>query len=300
VRLVGPVRGDVNKGAFLADANLLINLSVTLEESFPKTPVESLGVGVPVLGTNWNGVRDNVGKCGVLLPVTLLNGSFGGADVSATTVADGLEQLLADPPSPEACRAQVEPYRPEAILPRYRRALEEALDARNDVPDFPASTDSAAPDTGLLAGAAPLTHLSYAEMFGAYAEHCDVVRTTWNPDAKATIEPPSIWTRIGVLVEHATQAPLERFFAGEPPLDIRRERTWDAVIDDRVPKQSGLTENEFVERVAAAATSRTLPGGRFFALALDVQAGRTEFARRGVVHLERDGITGTVIDSLST
>src|SRR5262249_53961869 len=49
VTFVGPVRGDAAKSAFLSTANAVVNLSVTIEESFPKTPVESLGVGVPVV-----------------------------------------------------------------------------------------------------------------------------------------------------------------------------------------------------------------------------------------------------------
>ncbi|MDB4949484.1 MAG: mfpsA [Gemmatimonadetes bacterium] len=285
VRLVGPIRGDEAKAAFLSGAALLVNLSVTLEESFPKTPVEALGVGVPVLGTSWNGLRDTVGDCGVLLPLSLVGGGVGLLDVSAESVADGIERLLDDPPSPEACMAWVERFRPEVSLPRYRAALAGALDAlaaAGHAPrPLPGPEEGAAPAAGLLSRAAPLTHYGWTELFGVYAEGMAARRV----GARVA---PGAWERLGAILTCAVQPMLERFFAGLPDPAVTGAEAPAAPA----PSWSG---SEF-DRLLAAGSHPGLTGGRVACLAEMVGFGRVDLLSEGLDRLEAEGRGGTPVD----
>jgi glycosyltransferase involved in cell wall biosynthesis len=210
VRLVGPIHGRLEQARFLGQAIALVNLSVTLEESCPKAPIESLGVGVPVLGTQWNGLRDTVGQCGVLLPVD----TSGPADVSAESIADGLMRLLEDPPSAEACREQAAGFRPEAALATYRQALTEALDAvaatGGRSHPWPSSSHAASDGGGLLGCTPPLAQFSWRELFDSYRETCSVLRAGWDG---AHASRPLLADHVRLLLQTGTRGPLERFYA---------------------------------------------------------------------------------------
>lgn len=212
VRLIGPVRGDDAKSHMLATARLLINLSVTIEESFPKAPVEALGAGVPVLGTAWDGLHETVGDCGVLVPVTL--GAAGGEhpDTSAAAIADGIERILDAPPSLARCRAHAAQFAPEIGVPRYRDALAAARDeATGTLPDLPAPDIPAAPAAGLLR-VSPASELGWTEMFALYAESCLTIRAGWTN--QATDAPPGLALR--ARIQASVEAPLVRLYAGLP------------------------------------------------------------------------------------
>jgi glycosyltransferase involved in cell wall biosynthesis len=216
VRFVGAVRGDADKACFLARADVLVNLSTTLEESFPKAPVEALGVGLPVLGTDWNGLRDTVGTDGAhgtLVPVDVPADGVGRADAPAERVADALEALLELPPPLAACREWAARFAPGVVLPRYRAVLRAGADLAHaspaDVPAWPDATEPAAPPRGLLAAAAPLTALSYDELFGIHERGVAALRRHWDGEPLQAGE----HTRVQRVLASALEPSLERFFA---------------------------------------------------------------------------------------
>ncbi|GJG89796.1 hypothetical protein tb265_49770 [Gemmatimonadetes bacterium T265] len=216
VRFVGAVRGDAAKGAFLSRADALVNLSVTLEESFPKTPVEALGVGVPVLGTDWNGLRDTVGPCGVLVPVRPAGDEFAPLDVDPADVADALGALVAAPPAPDRCRAWAAQFGPDVILPRYQAVLDRAAAvgeaARHAVPAWPHATTPAAPAAGLLAHAAPLNALAWGDLFTVHAAWASAVRRGWAGGPRVVTD----GDRLRSVLDAAVTPDLSRFFARGP------------------------------------------------------------------------------------
>lgn len=214
VRLVGPVRGRAEQARFLCGASALVNLSVTLEESCPKAPIEALGVGVPVLGTWWNGLRDTVGHSGVLLPVN----TSGPADVPAESIAAGLTRLLADPPAAELCRAQAARFHPDVVVPLYREALTAAREtaANASASDKWSSSSRAASECGgLLGRTPPLAQFSWSELFDSYRESCSALRATW--DGRNVPRPPAFADHVRLLLQTGTRGPLERFYAGAAP-----------------------------------------------------------------------------------
>ena len=285
VRLVGPVLGDAAKARFLAGARVLVNLSATVEESFGKAPVEAMGLGVPVLATDWNGFRETVGDAGVLLPMTR---QPGGADVSAAEVADGLARLLADPPSPEACRAQAARFAPAAVIPRYRAVLAEAAAAATvgTVPAWPAADLPAGPPGGALAAAAPLTVLSWAELFASYAEGCDALRGTWEGRPAGT---PGLADRVRGLLWLGARVALDTYLGGLPPVDDGQPA---------VPCGAAADAADPVERFAAAAARPGLLSSRMACLTEVRAAGRAGLLAQVVDGLHAAGAVASGIDYL--
>jgi glycosyltransferase involved in cell wall biosynthesis len=250
VRLVGAVRGDAAKSQFLGRARLLINLSVTIEESFPKTPVEALGTGIPVVATAWDGLHETVGSCGALVPVTL--GAAGGdyPDGSADAIADGIEQQLDDPPPPDRCRAHAAQFAPEISVPRYRATLAASLDQRARPPELPAPGIPAAPATGLLRESAA-AHYGWTEMFALYADSCAAIRAGWVD--RAVDPPPGLALRASI--QASVEKPLVRLYAGLPPAPA-------ALRSDAVTayERAGEFERAFA---ACAATLDAEPAGEY-------------------------------------
>jgi glycosyltransferase involved in cell wall biosynthesis len=281
VSFAGAIRGDRAKSAFFAGASALVNLSVTIEESFPKTPIEALGVGIPVVGTDWNGLRDTVGECGRLVPVTPSGSLAGGVDVDAAVVADALASILESPPSAEQCMDWTKQFAPSVILPRYRAAVEEALGASEHpgaLADWPAASLGAAPPGGLLADAAPLDVLSWRELFAAHLSWCDAVRGSWS----GIVPPPQDdGLRIRGVLLCAVERPLKYFFAQLPTLAVTRGVAPMPVVapDRSVP---GL--------FARSALKGGLTSGRVACLFELMTAGRLPAASALIDALERDGL----------
>ncbi len=177
VRFRGPVEGAA-KADVLAAAGGLVNLSLTLEESFGKSVGEGLASGIPALVTDWDGLPEVAGTCGVTVPVTPRPLAM---DVEAAAVAAGLERILGQPASPDACRESARRFHPETVGPRYRDLLDAALEERDGVgvtvDDGPDGDEPAAPPTGLLAGAAPLTGYTWRELYRSVVEESDRIRT---------------------------------------------------------------------------------------------------------------------------
>src|SRR5436190_8668727 len=169
VELVVKIDRLDQKSRFISEARLLVNLSVTIEESFGKAIVEALGRGVPVLGTRWNGLPETIGAGGVSVPVDV---TPLGMDVSVERIAAAIELLLDDPPSCEKCRDEALRFQPQRVRRLYREKLDAAMQAstangptQNGAPerDAPAS-----PSSGLLGVTAPLTQYSWSELFALH------------------------------------------------------------------------------------------------------------------------------------
>jgi glycosyltransferase involved in cell wall biosynthesis len=288
VRLVGAVRGDRARGEFLAGARMMVNLSVTVEESFPKAPVEALGVGVPVLATAWDGLHESVGPGGELLPLHLGGVGAGLVDVSAEAVADGMERLLDAPPPPALCRAHADRYRPEVSVPLYRAVLEEALAEAGPgfpVPDAPPA-DLPAAAGGVLANSAPLTAFSWRELFELYAASCTRVRTSWRTGSLA----PTAGDFVRTLLADAVTPPLSRLYAGLPPLTP--PSSTDKAVDE---EPAAVPASDFFGRLALAARLPGLAPGRMVCLATVAQAKRADLLAGPLARLEADGADTTML-----
>lgn len=260
VRFLEPIRGDEAKARFLARSDALVNLSVSVEESFGKAPVEALGCGVPVVATDWDGLPETIGAAGVRVAVGKADGYAPCADVRAGAVADGIACLLANPPSPEMCRAQAALFHPDRIIPRYRAALVAALDERDAAPDragaVPKGIARAAPSTGLLSYIAPLTDFSWSELFAHYRKQCACDRAAWVGRA---YRPDAVADRFRLLLLTATRAPVEEFLGrGCRPV----------------------------------AEAPVLPNSRLACLAEAAIAGQPDVVRHGLAELERDKVGG--------
>jgi len=283
VRLVGPVRGLEARGAFLSGAALVVNLSTTVEESLPKTPLEALGVGVPVLGTAWDGLHDTVGDCGELVPLHRAGAGIGAVDVDPDAVADAMERLLADPPSPERCRAHAALFSPEVAIAGYRAVMEASLAERaGALPPWPAADLPATPPAGTLAATAPLTAFTWREVFDLHLASCNRERAAWEGDTVA----PGPGDRLRGILYAALRAPLELFLARLPPLPAPG------------PGAPPARPEGFVERLAAAAAAPALLSGRLICLAEVAGAGRTDLLRPALAEMEAEGIDTAEINTL--
>jgi glycosyltransferase involved in cell wall biosynthesis len=171
VSFPGLVTDETAKAALWTQSSVALNLSVTPEESFGRTPVEALGMGVPVVATRWDGFVETVGSAGELVPVVEQRDDLLMLTATAEAVADAIERILADAPSVDACRAQASRFEPHLIMPGFLDMCEEALAERDQLyvgDDGDGAVDAsepAAPAGGLLATTAPLTEMSWREAF---------------------------------------------------------------------------------------------------------------------------------------
>ena len=281
VRFSGAVIGPAAKGQLLGAAHMVLNLSGTLEESFPKTPVEALGVGTPVLGTWWNGVRDTVGDCGTLLPIQFAGTLPEVPDVAVPALAEAIEALLDHPVSPERCRARAAQFTPERMIAAYQRTLTAALEGAGPGPDEPPADRPAAPATGLLSAAAPLPQVSWASLFGAARAASGWWRAQWAAPGSGTPPAIELYRRV---VEEAVRPALERTFAGQP--------AGAAAMACGAPGQRFADAADSVAVMHAAATGRGVPSGRCAALRVLVAMGETSRAAEGLASVRADGADG--------
>lgn len=288
VALVGPVRGEAAKARFLNGAAMLMNLSVTLEESCPKTPIEALGVGVPVVGTSWNGLRDNVGPCGTLVPVSLTGAGIGSPDAGAEAIADAMEANFAAPPSSRTCREYAARFAPGTIMKRYAETLAAALDDARapNGPAWPAGDCPAAPAAGLLSVAAPLPQFSFAELFGWYAESCGELREAWRTPGAV---PLKLGIRLRAILQTATRSHLECFSARLAP-------AWP--VDGGMQTSPARAATEPAVRLVDAATRGGLIGGRLASVLELLAMRRFDLARTALDPLIREGICSVAVDYL--
>jgi hypothetical protein len=222
----------------------------------------------------------------VLLPLSLVGAGAGVLDLSAESVADGLERLLAERPSPAECMAWAARFAPEVAVPLYRAALEEGLEALartgHAAEPLPAADVPAAPARGLLAAAAPITRFGWRELFDCYVPGAHRARMGAGGE-------PGTWDRLKTVLLLSTRAPLERFAAGLP--------LPPGAAGGAEPEAPG--RGDLVERLWGAATSpAVVPGGRIICLAELSSAGRVDLLQAGLDRLESEGHGGAGVDYL--
>jgi glycosyltransferase involved in cell wall biosynthesis len=288
VKLVGEIRGETEKGVFLSRALLLINLSITIEESFGKSIVEALGLGIPVLATHWDGFPETVGVGGRLLRVSDVGL---GVDVSADQIADALEQMLVAPPAPEVCRKQASLFSPARVSRLYRAALEEALEQQPLTSGAGDSSDQhnsgAAPVDGLLAHTAPLAHFSWNELFEFHIEDSLRLRRYF---AGEKFNELSNADRVRSLLLTGTRAAVEHFLGGLSYAELATPT--GAGIKPHFP------DDPFITRIALAARSNAIPRSRLACFVQLSNTNETEQLWQGLMELRQEGAQSYGFDYL--
>ncbi|MEH2084473.1 MAG: glycosyltransferase [Nostoc sp.] len=288
VELVGPIYSDRHKARFISGARLMLNLSVTLEESFGKSIIESLGLGVPVLATRWNGFPETVGAGGELVSVSDLGPGLP-MDVTPEQIADGMEKLLNSPPTPDICREQADQFcNPAAVKQKYRLTLEEAMDLTScpdSVDPFPSLR--AAPTAGLLSLAAPLQPFSWGELFNFHLEECDRIRRRW---AGETVlgKSDSEWLRELLFV--STRKPLECFLGG---LDYSAYIT----TTEPIPTKIGT---DFLSRIVTGVAAKATLSSQLACLLVVSKTGQTKLLQEGLELLKQSNSVTPTIQYLTT
>ena len=283
VELVGQINGDSDKAAFISGARLMLNLSVTIEESFGKSVVEALGLGVPVVATHWNGLPETVGPGGSLLRVSEVGP---GMDVTAEQIADAIERAMTEPPLPETCREQANRFHPERVRRTYHTVLEEGLEVsahRHDVAN--PIDDGAAPARGLLSRTAPLMHFSWRELFDFHTEDCARIRRHLTGE---TVSGRSNADRLRTLMWAGTRSPVERFLGG---LDYAPSTTTGG---SNLQRTSPATD--FIGRVVSASTSQATPSSRLACLAELCNANLTPLLKESLAAMKEEGLRPSSLD----
>jgi glycosyltransferase involved in cell wall biosynthesis len=282
VSLRGAVTDPSTKATILEQAHLLVNLSVTLEESCPKAPLEAQSHGTPVLGTSWNGLRDTIGPLGALVPVSFDDNAGERLHVAAEDTAIAMATLLDSPPAPDAVRAWAAKFAPSEILPRYRDAMRGSVDTRTvssgDWPAWPGSlrAQRAAPTRGLLSTVAILRAVSMARAFSWYEELVTLIREGWLQRR----------TRAYTDAE-AFYASVERALTGA----LQRAAATGSFVAPAVPSQpeSPLPDTApFTDVLARGATGERSVSARAAATRLLWAAGDTVRAHQSITRLRGD------------
>ena len=244
VRLLGSVEGDVAKGRLLGNARMLLNPSVSLEESFGKSIAEALGCGVPSVVTQWDGLPEVAGAEGLVVPVT---DELFGMDVSSEAIADSMETILDGPSRAERCREDAQRFHPQRVSLQYRHVLEEALDEysrQTSSTDNPDVGEPAAPPDGLLSVAAPLNAYSWRELFEVHIEEFDSIRLALAGKPQASLsEGGHVRTRLFL----GQRGALQRVLAGLDPGPL------SVLTGNRATATRGMG---FMDRISLAAARR--------------------------------------------
>lgn len=270
VSLVGTIRGNAAKAAFLSGATALLNLSISIEESLGKAIVEALGCGVPVVTTRWDGLCETAGAGGVAVPVRAAGPGLG-LEVSAADVADAIEQVMTSPPSSETCREESARFAPAVIGKAYRTMLEQALSGEPEAPSQVAA--------GLLAATAPLTVLCASELFDLHVRDWPRQLALLGGGEAGT---PSAAERLRALVLVGTWRPLERLLAGLDPTE--ESCPIGPPVGDRPPG------DDLLDAVTWAGRCRATLGSRLGCAAELAQAGRAEELAEVLTALCNDGL----------
>jgi glycosyltransferase involved in cell wall biosynthesis/aminoglycoside phosphotransferase (APT) family kinase protein len=278
VDLTGEIAGERAKSRFLAEARLLINLSVTTEESFGKAIIEALSAGVPVVATHWNGFPETVGAGGRCVPV---DASLVGMDVSAEGIADAVQSILENPPGAELCRAEAERFHPHRIRQLYRRELEAVMDV--SAHDFanagiPAAQEPAAPANGLLAKTAPLMQMSWQDLFSLHLDDVARLRESLCGEVQRTISDAD---ELRSLLIIGIRAPLSRQLA-----EVNLQG-----MDQPVGKgQPSAPADGFLARIAAGALSRATLSSRLACALVVARRGGPQRLRQLLDAMRDEGL----------
>lgn len=247
VELMGEIVGDAEKSAFLSTASVLVNLSVTNEESFGKSPVEALGLGVPVLASQWDGFPEVIGQGGALVPVV---DTPYGMDIRAEDIAGRLRSLLQAPPPSTLCREEAARSAPARVAALYRQmALEAEEEAATDQGHPPAPRRRAAPVDGLLARTAPLDSLSQDELYALHDADLPAARARLRG---APIAGPTEFDRLRSVVLSATKAAVSQVLAGRPKPDLIQ-----STMKMSIPVEDGEEPRLFLMGAVGSGTIRS-------------------------------------------
>src|SRR6185437_428214 len=134
--------------------------------------------------------------------------------------------------------------------------------------------------------AAPLPQFSFAELFALYADSCGALRDAWR--AHGTVTSP-LGIRLRAILQTATRSDLECFSARLSP-------PWPA--GRAVPRTAPRPTTDPVARLADAAASPGLLGGRLASVLELLSLGRVDLARTGLAPLVRDGVCPVAVDYL--
>jgi glycosyltransferase involved in cell wall biosynthesis len=215
LRFPGVICGDAAKAQFLSGAAGLVNLSVTVEESFGKAPAEALAAGVPALITDWNGLPETVGSAGLAVPVSIVGDGLATVDVEPATLAAVTDRFLSSPPSAAMCLAEAHRFSPTVVRAGYRTVLTDACDERRAHPSHALRDDAACVmERGLLA-LAPLNQYTWGELLSVYRTGAvGALRRLIAGDDAVRAEALSGADRLRRLLLVATRVAMEHFYAG--------------------------------------------------------------------------------------
>ena len=196
IRFIGEIRDLSEKENYMKSANALINLSVSLEESFGKSIVEAISVGTPVIVSNWDGLIETAGDCGLFVPVILKDGF---PDICASHVADAMEIMIKNSSDfREKCKSQAKKFKIENIEKQYYQGLSNpTLDNSGEINK----------DKGLINRLSLINIFDYVRLFKEYIEYFK--KNIVNKSNKETIG--SIIHQIMVF---SVSKPLRYFLAG--------------------------------------------------------------------------------------
>jgi len=222
VEFLGLVNSLTDKMTLIQNSDLLLNLSCTLEESFGKAIIEALSQGIPAIVTDWNGFPETLGKCGSYLdlqqePIT------GGWDVDSKKLAHVIISTLNQPPSRHDC---INHGINLSDLTKIGKSYKDTfLYLSQQTPHYPDTLKDlsdrdlqAAPQGGLLSQTAPLTMMSWGNMFSFYLDELPfVLKALQNEDSSAWEQPNKI--AISPILLNGTDKLLQEFYAHKIPVN---------------------------------------------------------------------------------
>ncbi len=290
VQMVGPIYGDQDKAAFLSRARMMVSLSTCREEAFPKTSVEALSLGIPVVATRWNGFTETVGECGRLIDVE--NAEVRGSlNVSAADIADAIEQVYNHPPDGLTCIRQAGKFRPDIIADRYKKALDASLNKISSGQETGANPDdcrgSAAPSQGLLSKNAILNAFSFKELFDLHIEDSYSVRMGW--EGKIS-DKKTEWALINEFLLASTRDAVEHFLAGiddNPQGEIFGEDS-----------QWSIANGDFFDRIYSGIKTFSCRKSKEMCLFMCREAGRADLLEKGLEYIAKKGQKSRGLDYL--
>ena len=290
VKLVGAVCGDRKKAQFLQGAKMFVCLSVNPEEAFPKSAVEALGAGIPVVGTRWNGLIENVGMAGKLIPVCENGNGF--IDVSVDKIADTIAELLKNSPQPEVCFKQAKKFVPPIVRKKYLKVLQEALkhhlSEETAGSEFDADKNSAFSSKGLLGRVAILKAFSFRELLDYHREYSNKVRRSWERESVSEV---CEGEKLQDFLFLSTKKAVEHFLAG---LDYNQWGTAGGV-DPEVTKRG----EDFAGKISDAISSNSTQVSKEICLFMLSGEGRVDLLEKGMRHLEKYRAGSNALDYLA-
>jgi glycosyltransferase involved in cell wall biosynthesis len=180
VSLTGILKGGEAKKQFLAYAHMMICLSGSVEEAFPKSSIEGLSMGLPVIATYWDGFIETVGDAGILIPVHIdKNGKI---DIAAEKIADAIEELLNDPIPAEKCVNQAIKFSASTSAELYKRIMEDSFKEFTENGNrkyYPVHKNEAKDSKGLIGKISIFKAFSDEELFDLYLEYAERIRNEW-------------------------------------------------------------------------------------------------------------------------